>query len=941
MSGTGAAGCSATPHDMGSATAENMPDFVLGMVASSLCLLLLWLFLRWLADRLRGQEPTHEIPGASTGLVMHRFTQLSASTATTNSSMKASSLWQPLLKLPEGWPRQRGLSGASASPQENGGGPMHSPRTSEGAQEAGSLQLVLNTPGCGVCGRGSVASSRGPCADSRQQNVHISMENYLCFLRICRDMFAVLSVLSVFMTAPLWGFHPLLAGVMGGCASLTAPLSQGRNEYAGDLALPMIKTLYSTTLLYGIVFVAFIARFQQECQLRGKLVADSPAKRKMRRTVWLQRLPLSDGVWGAKEFEYTQEDLERVTQDLWAEICKFLKERRPPSAPQLPQAPRQRFKEHRSNSWHCGERQMSDSALMPSSGSSLLPRTASPIESIEICTHIEELASVSHRRRDAAELAEMYDTLRKTRGKSGPRCIRCWYRRWYGRRQRLFKRRLEELRAKQLCIELERKRLSGSAFITFAHQNDCNLMLNKVPPWWDCQHWFFRNTFSFGRPPFAAVTLFVYRAPHPDDVNWQNLHTKSAARRLRYWILTVAVAALAVSLSAGVERWTQVLMAISLRDTRPSAKLLSALPPVCLLLINNLILPYSILHIALAERNRQKSNEELRQLYINFHFLVLTGIVLPFLGFDTLSQLVDMCWVWLQQKPIDNVAEELGSKLLNTSGNFTLRYMMSAVFLSNPFVLLKVPLVALFQMLRGRVFALPPREKLDNQKPIAFAWGFWYAWVLIIAGSGVIYSVVLPSLLPIMALFFATRRWVEEHNLRRGCVDASTDSEGTYAAAAVYHMMIVGVVWWCLMGVFFYTVCRQANDCPAWLSPYGCGLLLLAPVVVVLPVSWLNKRHTFLGLSSEKRGEHSLLEEVANERADEVNWQATQVVEKDPVIEEVRRLLQIRSETDPKAREVVLQKLREGGTTVEEVKNQLLFLDSGGDGSPSPVVPPI
>jgi len=822
-----------------------------------------------------------------------------------------------------------------------------------------------------------------PKVHAAAQHRHISAENYLCFLRVCRDMFAVLTLLSAFMTSPLWGFGPLLAGFLGGESSLTAPLSEGSSD---ELALPMVKTLYSTTVLYSIVFMFFALRFSQECEERGSAVADTPAKRKMRRTIWLQRLPLSDGVWGAKEFEYTDEDLDRVTQDLRVEVLKFLQEKKK-SDLWLEATKLKLFRERkasvtseaapkdgqprkdRSKSWHlagprkdrqsaeeteappeevaapqpCGSASPVESEagfsersaacafgcptykLLSRAGSLMVMgrRCKSPIVNIDIAPNVEELSNVSIARRDCEELADMYSELcerySSTRGPGLP-VFRWLYRKWYGRRHRLVYERMEELRSRQLYIELQRKRLSGSAFITFASQGECSLMLNKVPPWWDCNQWFFRSKFSFGRPPFAAVTLFCYRAPHPDDINWQNLHTKSYSRRIRYWLLTLVVCVLAVSLSAGVDRLKQQIAWVSEHapgeESPMTMRFVAALPPVLLLGINNVVLPYSIQYVASAERNRQKSHEQLRQLYINFYFLMLTSLAVPFFGFSTLYQLVDVLHTYLPRKRFDRLSEHIARELLDLSGDFTLRYVTTALFLSNPFVLLKAPLYNLCLLLRSKVMALPLREQAACRRPMQFSWGFWYAWVLIIGATGTIYGVVLPGIYPLMTLFFATRHLIERYAFRHGLTDAGPDAEGTYAAIVLYQWFIVGVMWLCMMGIFFLSICRQRSDCPAWLSPWGCGILTMSPVVL-LPIFWLRKRHAMLGLTASERYSGSAAEDVngldeEEEEDDEqksMNWKASQAVERDPLIDSIVTMLRRRG---PKMREQVLYELKAG-----------------------------
>ena len=71
---------------------------------------------------------------------------------------------------------------------------------------------------------------------------------------------------------------------------------------------------------------------------------------------------------------------------------------------------------------------------------------------------------------------------------------------------------------------------------------DCGRVMSFGAPWWDLQSWLFhRSYFSFGRPPFAAVTLLCYKAGARRAPCRANANAKANASASANSLLCVAV----------------------------------------------------------------------------------------------------------------------------------------------------------------------------------------------------------------------------------------------------------------------------------------------------------------------------------------------------------------------------------------------------------------
>merc|ERR1719296_494763 len=93
--------------------------------------------------------------------------------------------------------------------------------------------------------------------------------------------------------------------------------------------------------------------------------------------------------------------------------------------------------------------------------------------------------------------------------------------RYYARQAARTHKKVIKLGMQVEQIAKNSKHISGSAFVTFADPSHRDHFLKEKPQCWKCRNYTF---FTFGRPPFASMTLNCMRAPHPSDVNWLNLH---------------------------------------------------------------------------------------------------------------------------------------------------------------------------------------------------------------------------------------------------------------------------------------------------------------------------------------------------------------------------------------------------------------------------------
>jgi len=868
------------------------------------------------------------------------------------------------------------------------------------------LMLLLMLPWFGASRESTSARSHQQDDGSQE---HISRSNYLLFLQTCRDMFTMLAVLSTFMLMPLWGCKPFLAGLAGGKVSLVAHFARADAETDKTLDEARLIALYCTTILYGIVFILAIVRYHRNY---NELGVSRPNRTiwlqklpKGERSMWSKPFDLTD-----EELQRVQSDLTLAFEQAFeredaqakgahAHKCNTLLPSEtmdsniPPRIAAFDQGLTVRPEQSGSypptlynrsvasepcihDSWIAAEstsnftvgsnilipEQVDNNSRVKCLGDKglyldgktkeiifikkgvdlkVVDPKASRIQRVQVVPVVDKLYNTSMKRRTAEELVEVYGGLRdKAVGV---------VRKWYNFRRERQKKKFEQLVYKELRLILGKKCLSGSAFVTLRDQRDCGMFLHKAPQCSELLRWIRSDSvFSFGRPPFAAVTLRCQRAPLPTDVNWQNLHMSRWACKLRVllfgsfgFLVMVALSFYAVNFkyivehSNDVERhWAKkagnlpwllrsVLPFVLQWDVHRSHLLDSMttwLPPQLLLVINSVVLPYIIYFIALAERSKRKSEEEIRQMSLNFWFLVLISLILPFLGVSNPSIIDAWRKVKIDLSFID-LSKFLAFNLIEHPGTFVVKYIISVVCVGNAMQLLKVPLYKLFQQVWKSLVVMSYTDLKEWMKPLPFPWGFWYAFMLGNVAISISMSVFVPSTLPIAALFFAVRHQIDAYNLQWN-FDLGPDGAGTLAAHAVHLFRIIFCVWFGLMGAFFVGICsvvgQQGEDCgtcPCWLQAYG-AYALLGVAFAAFVLSMLLERIAMRREQTQDDDKALVYNGLDTWNPAEVRKSDDdddQRLSMDPRVDNMLKAIQERLDQDPAQREKALERLETQG----------------------------
>eukprot|EP00913_Durusdinium_trenchii_P029880 g27999.t1 len=635
------------------------------------------------------------------------------------------------------------------------------------------------------------------------KELHSTALNYLVFLRNSRDMFLSLTAVSLLIVMPVLGRQTFLFGCFDGpislmeecqggpkqvweplCRSLAGPFS-GLAQDASPIKLGIVCLI---ALTHGLIVLVFTSRFNHHCAMGHRMYAERCDARArfacyffdskllhaqliswqedfdlINRTVWLTHLPSGD-FQTREAWRLNNEDLQQVEQDLKEAMLRL----RPPTRQELPNVDLSEAIEavHVTpvvTEWHHVVNQV---------------KHYEPQQSMQSCTVQEAVAqhyalrlSFSRRKRFCQPLWQ----------------IEQW---WFERQKELCYGRVEKLREEQTKHIYGPKMLSGSAFVVFQNEDLKKCLTGPTPSCFTCRNYTY---WRFGRAPFTSVTLRCLRAPHPSDLNWDNLQVTEANRgaRRRFGYIT-DVRAPGVPCSENCTRnlilhivqqhadalekrlshvwWWQRFMTLTgfnakfqLHSEHLWAMLAEQVPTITLVLINSLLLPPLIYQIAGLQKCAQKTYEEKTQLHLNYIFLVINQIAIPLLGLSGLPALVMIVSQEVQSvKDLGDRglpwAEACLAALFSSPAAFSIKYLLNCAFMTSANSLMNLP---------------------------QLVYRYWYAFGLGIVALGFGMGIYVPSLLPCAAMFFTLRLYVdawtklrEDHlMLQEGCFDEEAEGE--------------------------------------------------------------------------------------------------------------------------------------------------------------------
>jgi len=606
--------------------------------------------------------------------------------------------------------------------------------------------------------------------------------NYVCYLRIMRNMFCCLTVVDGLVMACGLRVELLAAGVVRGWLSICQQVPW--NHAPEDDKIPEVSVTYAAVVIMlicsamnGCIALFFTKLFQNSLT---SAVPDDLDARQLDRTLWLQWLPVEDAK-RRRRFQLTDDDFEQVSSDLKNAFEEALREQ---------------------------EACLSGVRRRVSVAASMDPHVPSPIDRVYVSPVVDDISDLSFKLRAAREKRTSY----KEHLRHAVPFMKCWYRSQIRSQERAIVRHKGQLLEKMLS----RKRLSGSAFITFRTTVERNRVMaldNTRCLGINMQRITGFFYFTFGRPPFSSVTLRCELAPHPDEVIWQNLHIGFWERQIRFWTLSCLVL---VGLAAGVT--PAITNGISNAKNMPIFStmlagwetLLLRVKAEVLLVINSLVLPQCLYLIAVAERTMRKSIVEARQLTLNFAFLVLNIAGLPLLDKEAVNKAWKYVWDMLEldtnggsghaHRVIHDFLEEMSILYLKSTGLLCVQYLFSAALLSSTVALLAQVWMPLVGKLLSALFSVTPRERRENMEPWPFAWGYFYAWTLSLTAIALWMSPETPGVLPVAATFFTMRARIDQHNLSLGVYSCGSEDSGQLAMKVLGYLRRIVAMFWLFVG---------------------------------------------------------------------------------------------------------------------------------------------
>jgi len=408
--------------------------------------------------------------------------------------------------------------------------------------------------------------------------------NYLSFMRICRFDFAVMSFVSMVIISVGWSpqeaFEQATCAIISGTDDLAYILPRCRLM----LKLDQLRLVCIYLMVTSFGFLVLVSAQALGTSQEKTTAPDRDAAERIDRTLWIKGLPVRDHR-RHRRFLLSDEDFERVTGDLRSAIEDHLA------------VVEQGALRHtrRSSFWTSQDK--------------------NAIETLLVVPVVDQWHNVSMTLRATEERAVSYE--RWSSGTTHNQVLTWWYR----RKHIQCLRKSEGLRRDLLRITLEKKQLSGSAFVTFRTMESRDIiLLNELP--YRCNKKCLKkghSLFTFGRPPFSSVTLKTEPAPHPADINWENLHVAFWVRKFRYFFST-GLLIVCMVLVVHPETFKYPPGKGVNRTTANIAAYMEVFLPTVILVVNGLVLPECIYRIALFERSTRKSVSELRQLIQNFFF---------------------------------------------------------------------------------------------------------------------------------------------------------------------------------------------------------------------------------------------------------------------------------------------------------------------------------
>jgi len=295
----------------------------------------------------------------------------------------------------------------------------------------------------------------------------------------------------------------------------------------------------------------------------------------------------------------------------------------------------------------------------------------------------------------------------------------------------------------------------------------------------------------------------LHPAPPPSDVKWQNLHITDTGRWIRTSVLSLGLFAICILLVSPVTVLDELHPLMDNvrnqlnQDNYIRVLVTSYLPPLIILMLNSVVMPYLIWHVCSFERYWQKSGEQSAGLHMNIIFMVINSLIIPLTSLNSMGLLAKHMY----NTPLEQWNVVIGASFLSSSGSFAIRYLINSSLLSSAVQLLQVP-----QTLYSKVMsmsAVTRAEMEDAERMWDFDFGYWYACALSIFVMCLTFSAVVPLVLPCGAVYFFMKYHVDKYNFTYNVCAVAMESRGA-VASKVMNYMVSGIAFmqFCMSGFF-------------------------------------------------------------------------------------------------------------------------------------------
>jgi hypothetical protein len=122
-------------------------------------------------------------------------------------------------------------------------------------------------------------------------------------------------------------------------------------------------------------------------------------------------------------------------------------------------------------------------------------------------------------------------------------------------------------------------------------------------------------------------------------------------------------------------------------------------------------------------------------------------------------------------------------------GYFIVQYIINCAFFGNIWSILQLSRYFVSKIRLRRAVTCSQKKRATERRE--FSYGYWYAWSLSVAAIGFILSSIVPSLLPVTALFFWIKYAVDYYLFQNKAFNPLHETSGLYAPQVVHYLSCI------------------------------------------------------------------------------------------------------------------------------------------------------